>query len=100
MDYEASIEHIYEHLENGHVDKAVMGSGCLRLARHLKDHLSAATFLRELYPGKHEVARVLLDDTAHLKEDARRFLSSPPSRPSGIAPIAPRAASRATACSR
>lgn len=57
MDYASAIERIYEHIENGHVDKAVMG--CIRVARHLKDYLSAATFLREMYPTKKEVARAI-----------------------------------------
>src|SRR5881275_1659307 len=72
MDYAATIDRIYEHIENGHVDKAVMG--CVRVARHLKDYLSAATFLREMYPTKKEVARVLLDDTNHLTKDAQQFI--------------------------
>jgi hypothetical protein len=72
MDYAKVIDRIYEHIENGHVDKAVMG--CLRIARHLKDYLYAAVFLREMYPNKKELVRVLYDDTSHLKEEAQKFL--------------------------
>lgn len=72
MDYATTVARVYEHLENGHVDKAVMG--CLRIARHLKDYVNAAVFLREMFPTKREVARALLDDTEHLKDEARKFL--------------------------
>ncbi len=72
MDYEAIINRVYGHIENGHVDKAVFG--CLRIARHLKDYLDAAVFLREIYPSKQELARVLFDDTSHLKKEAYKFL--------------------------
>ena len=64
MDYEKAIGRVYEHLEDDKVEPAVMG--CLRIARHAKDYLNAATFLRELYPNKQEVARAIHDDTSHL----------------------------------
>ena len=72
MDYAAAIERVYEHLENDHVDKAVMA--CLRIARNLQDYLYVAVFLREMHPGPREVARVLCDDTSHLSEEARKYL--------------------------
>jgi hypothetical protein len=72
MDYEGAIARVYEHLENDHVEKAVMA--CLRIARAAKDHLNAAVFLRELYPEKGEVARALYDDTSHLNAEAQKFL--------------------------
>ncbi len=72
MDYLKTIERVYDHLENDHVDKAVMA--CLRIARNLQDHLFAAVFLREFYPGRLEFIRVLYDDTSHLKKDAQKFL--------------------------
>lgn len=72
MDYAIIIERVYEHVENGHVDKAVMG--CLRIARHLKDYLYAAIFLREMYPNKEELIRILYDDVSHLKKEAQKFL--------------------------
>lgn len=72
MDYDKALARIYEHLDENHVDKAVMG--CLRIARHAKDHLHSTIFLRELYPSEHEVARVLYDDISHLSKEARKFL--------------------------
>lgn len=72
MDYTREIACVYKHIDNGHVDKAVMG--CLRIARHLKDYFYAAVFLREVCPNKKEVARVLSEDASHLKEEARKFL--------------------------
>lgn len=72
MDYATAIQRVYEHIEKGHVDKAVMG--CLRIARHLKDHLYTLVFLREMNPNNAELARVLHDDTSHLKEEARKLL--------------------------
>jgi len=72
MDYVAAIERVYDHLENGHVDKAVMG--CLRIARNLNDYMYAAIFLREMYPVKRDFQRILYDDTSHLKEEAQTYL--------------------------
>ena len=72
MDYERSLARIYEHLEEDRVERAVMG--CLRIARNAKDYLHAAIFLRELYPDRNEVARVLYDDTSLLKEDVQKFI--------------------------
>jgi len=72
MDYAGAINCVYEHLENDHVDRAVMM--CLRIARNLQDYLYAAIFLREMYPVRREFVRVLYDDTSHLKEEAQKFI--------------------------
>jgi len=72
MDYTAAIERVYDHLENDHVDKAVMT--CLRIARNLQDYLYAAAFLREMYPNKRECMRILYDDTSHLKKEAQKYI--------------------------
>jgi hypothetical protein len=72
MDYEKGVARIYEHLENDHVEKAVMA--CLRIARAAKDHLNAAIFLRELYPDKNEVVRALYDDISSLKKEAQKLV--------------------------
>lgn len=72
MNYNETLTKIYGHLEDDHVEKAVMG--CLRVARSAKDYLNAAIFVRELYPDRNEVARVLFDDTVHLKDEARKFI--------------------------
>ena len=71
MDYNASINRVYDHLENDDVDKAVMD--CLRIARNLQDYLYAAIFLREFYPVGKEFIRVLLDDTSHFKKGSSRI---------------------------
>ena len=72
MDYTEAINLVYDHLENDHVDKAVMT--CLRIARNLQDYLFTAVFLREFYPGRREFIRVLYDDTSHLKKEEQKFL--------------------------
>lgn len=72
MDKLAAVARVYRHLENGHVDKAVMT--CLRIARNVRDYMSTATFLREMYAQKEDFARALLDDTAHLNEEAQKYL--------------------------
>lgn len=72
MNFEATIERIYEHLESDEVEKAVMA--CLRLARKIRDYPNAAMFLRELYPERDEVVRVLNKELAHLKDDAIKLV--------------------------
>lgn len=63
---------IFDHVESGDVDKAVRAS--LRLSRNIGDHMNSALFLRELLTDKSEVARVIFDDTPHLKEEAHAYL--------------------------
>ncbi|MFO1417951.1 MAG: hypothetical protein U1E83_04715 [Methylotetracoccus sp.] len=36
--------------------------------------MNTALFLRELVDDKHEIARVIFDDTSHLKEEAQKYL--------------------------
>jgi hypothetical protein len=72
MDLNAVIARIHEHLEEDHVESAVMA--CLRVARAAKDHVHAAIFLRELYPDKNEVVRALYDDIAPLKREAQKYV--------------------------
>jgi hypothetical protein len=72
MDYDEALARVYKHLEEDKVDQAVMS--CLRIARSTNDYLNAAVFLRELYPNKNEVARVLYDDTSHLNRETQKFL--------------------------
>lgn len=66
------LQRIFDHVERGDVDKAVRTS--LRLSRHIGDHMNTALFLRELLDDRTEIARVLHDDTPHLKEEAQKFL--------------------------
>jgi hypothetical protein len=66
------IQRIFDHIENGDVDKAVRAS--LRLSRHIGDFMNTAIFLRELVDDKDEIARVLYDDTSHLKAEAQNYI--------------------------
>jgi hypothetical protein len=66
------IQRIFDHIENGDVDKAVRAS--LRLSRQISDHFNTALFLQELYDDQHEIARILSDDTSHLKVEAQTFI--------------------------
>lgn len=72
MDFNSAIERVYDHLENDDVDKAVMT--CLRISRHLQDHLYTAIFLREFYPSRKDFIRILYDDTSHLKRETQKEL--------------------------
>jgi len=72
MDYAVAVKSVYEHLDNDHVDKAVMT--CLRIARNLQDFLFAAVFLREMYPNRRELSRVICEDAKHLNLDAQKFV--------------------------
>jgi hypothetical protein len=73
MDIVSHVGRIFEYLESGHVENAVMA--CVRVARVNRDYVNAAIFLRELYPDRYEVEYTLYDDTAHLKPEARKFIS-------------------------
>lgn len=66
------VERIFDHVENRDADRAARAA--LRLSRLIGDHMSTALFLRELVEDRHEIARVLFDDTSHLKEDAQKYL--------------------------
>jgi hypothetical protein len=72
MNHAEVIERIYEHLENDHVEKAVMA--CLRIARNTQDHLNAAIFLRELYPDEQLFSKIFHEDTSKLNKEAHAFL--------------------------
>jgi len=72
MDYDKALAQLYQNLEEDHTEKAVMA--CLGIARSAKDYLNSAVLMRELYPNKQEVARMLYDDTSHLNPETRQFL--------------------------
>src|SRR4051794_7150704 len=72
MDYQTAIERIYEYVNDGEIDRAVMA--CLRIARHRKDYVSAAVFLREMYPEKSEAMRALQDDLQTLNKETQEFI--------------------------
>jgi dsDNA-binding SOS-regulon protein len=66
------VQRIFDHVENGDVDKAVRAS--LRLSRQIGDYMNTAIFLHELIDDRTEIARVIYDDTSHLKEEAQKYL--------------------------
>lgn len=70
--YSDLLQRIFDHVEHGEIDKAVRAS--LRLSRNIGDHMNTALFLRELLEDKNEIARVIYDDTSHLKEEAQKYL--------------------------
>jgi len=59
------LSRIFDHVENGDVDKAVRAS--LRLSRQIGDYINTALFLRDLIDDTSEIFRVLSDDTSHLR---------------------------------
>jgi hypothetical protein len=67
-----ALDRIFDHVENGDVDKAVRA--CLRVSRHIKDYMHTALFLFELIDDRKEVQRVLMDDTSHLKLEAQKYI--------------------------
>jgi hypothetical protein len=72
MDKERLVQQIYDHLEANRVESALMG--CLRLSRSIKDHLSTATFLRELFYNKQDFARAFHGEVSDLSEEVQNFL--------------------------
>ncbi len=60
------LSRIFDHVENGDVDKAVRAS--LRLSRQIDDYINTALFLRDLIDDTSEIFRVLSDDTSHLRK--------------------------------
>lgn len=72
MNYAATIQKVYEHLENDRVDQAVMA--CLRLARHLHDYLYVAIFMHHLYPDRKQLNRLFFDETVDLKKEVRNAI--------------------------
>lgn len=72
MDHADLVDGIFEDLRNDRLESAV--TGCLRLARNLKDHVSAAMFLQELGLPRNQVARTIVDDAPHLTKEAHEYL--------------------------
>jgi hypothetical protein len=66
------LSRIFDHVENGDVDKAVRAS--LRLSRQIGDYINTALFLRDLIDDTSEIFRVLSDDTSHLKENSQKYI--------------------------
>jgi predicted CopG family antitoxin len=72
MQHHDLLERIFGYVEQSEVEKAART--CLRLSRHIGDHMNTALFLHELFEEKKEIIRVLFDETSHLKEDAQRYV--------------------------
>ncbi|MBA3013969.1 MAG: hypothetical protein KKD63_01790 [Proteobacteria bacterium] len=66
------INRIFDHIENGDVDKAAFA--CVRLSRNIGDIFNTIIFLRELYPNKKQFAQTFYDETINLKKAAQDFL--------------------------
>lgn len=66
------IERIFDHVENGAIDKAVFT--CIRLSRKLDDKYNTIIFLRELYPDKKQFERAFYEETIKLTEKGQSFL--------------------------
>jgi hypothetical protein len=66
------IQRIFDHVENGDVDKAARAA--LRLSRQIGDHINTAIFLHELVGDREEIIRVIYDDTSHLNREAQEFI--------------------------
>ncbi len=66
------INRIYDHVENGDIDKAVFA--CLRLSRNMGDILNTVIFLRELYPDRKQLISAFTDETINLKEDIQKLV--------------------------
>jgi hypothetical protein len=72
MDAHELVERVYDHVESGEVDKAVIAS--LRLARRVGDLFNIIVFLRELHPDRNQLQVAFFEETQHLKKEAREFL--------------------------
>ncbi len=72
MDYQKTINKIYEELEKDKLLQAIMS--CLRLARLNKDYRNVAIFLREITSDKAAFRDAFWEATKELKEDARKYL--------------------------
>jgi hypothetical protein len=72
METQEIIDRVYDHVEAGEIDKAVIT--CLRLARKVGDVFNVIMFLRELRPDTHQLQLSLFQEAQHLNEDARNQL--------------------------
>lgn len=66
------INRIFDHVENGDIDKAVFA--CVRLSRNIGDIFNTIIFLRELYPDKSQFSQAFFDETVNLKKEAQEYL--------------------------
>lgn len=72
METQEIVDRVYDHVEAGEVDKAVIA--CLRLARKVSDTFNVVMFLRELRPDTHQLKMSFAQETQHLNEEACKRL--------------------------
>lgn len=68
------INRIYDHVENGDIDKAIFS--CLRLSRNMGDIINTVIFLRELYPDGKQFVSAFVDETINLKDEIRELVKN------------------------
>lgn len=66
------LERVYEFVEEGQIDKAVLV--CLRLARANGDTFNTIMFLRELHPDVTQLQSAFREETQHLNDETRQQL--------------------------
>ena len=72
METQNIIDRVYEYIESGEIDKAVIA--CLRLAKKANDTFNVIMFLRELRPDTNQLKISFFQETEHLNEEARNRL--------------------------
>ena len=72
METQEIIDRVYDHVEAGEIDKAVIA--CLRLARKIGDTFNVVMFLRELRPDTHQLKTSFAQEAQHLNEEASKRL--------------------------
>jgi hypothetical protein len=73
MNFSRLISEGYDQLKQSRADLAV--STCLRLARHTKDYLNVAVFLREIHDNGKDFLRSFFGDVEYLTDDAKKYLA-------------------------
>lgn len=72
MDYKNVVESVFTHLENDEIEKAAMA--CLRISRHLGDHLNSALFQREISMDNEALSILIHNDTGDLVDEAKDYI--------------------------
>ncbi|MGA6827855.1 hypothetical protein ACO9S2_09610 [Nitrospira sp. NS4] len=72
METQDIIDRVFNHVEAGEIDNAVIA--CLRLARKVGDSFNVIMFLRELCPDSHQFKASFAQETQHLNEEACKRL--------------------------
>ncbi len=72
MEVQEIVDRVYDYVEAGEVDKAVIA--CLRLARKIDDTFNVIMFLRELRSDTHQFKTSFIQEAQNLNEEARNRL--------------------------